>query len=84
MTQLLATQQKASVSWCSVPLRQSNSWDISSQPLPNTWVRLLEFPNPFSYEEALILCQHSDSEWVSWIPDHGEAILNSSQFCLYR
>ena len=83
MTQLTATREKASVSWCSVPLRQSSNRKIASQPLPNTWVRLLELANPFCYEEALILCQHSDSEWVAWIPDHGEAILHNSQFCLY-
>lgn len=47
---------------------------------PDTWVQLLELPSPFSFDEALLLCQHSDDEWVAWIPDHGEAVLHVSQF----
>lgn len=47
----------------------------------STWVHLLELPNPFSYDEAMLLCKHSDEEWLAWIPDHGEAVLHTSQFC---
>lgn len=47
---------------------------------PNTWVTLLEVPSSFSFDEALLLCRHSDSEWVAWIPDHGESVLHVSQF----
>jgi hypothetical protein len=45
----------------------------------NTWVKLLEIPNPYSYDEALLLCQISNHEWLTWIPDHGEAILYTWQ-----
>ena len=45
----------------------------------NTWVKLLEIPNPYSYDEALLLCQISNHEWLAWIPDHGEAILYTWQ-----
>lgn len=45
------------------------------------WVHLLELPSSFSYDEALLLCQKSEDEWVAWIPDHGEAVLHTSQFC---
>ncbi len=48
---------------------------------PDTWVKLLELPSRFSFEEALLLCQISEDEWVTWIPDHGEAVLHVSQFC---
>jgi hypothetical protein len=44
-----------------------------------TWVKLRELPSPYSYDEALLLCQHSDTEWVVWIPDHGEMILHRCQ-----
>lgn len=54
------------------------------QQQPSTWVKLLELPNPYSDDEALLLCQHSDQEWVVWIPNHGEAILHSSQFYHFR
>lgn len=56
-----------------------NPYQSSYQP--STWVHLLELPSPFSYDEALLLCEHSEDEWVVWIPDHGEAVLNVRQFC---
>ncbi|HAG83531.1 MAG TPA: hypothetical protein DCL61_20870 [Cyanobacteria bacterium UBA12227] len=46
-----------------------------------TWVQLHERPTPYSYDEALLLCQHSDTEWVVWIPDYGEMVLHQNQFC---
>ncbi|MEH1804078.1 hypothetical protein [Nostoc sp.] len=46
----------------------------------STWVNLLQLPNPFSFDEALLLCPVSVDEWLVWIPDHGEAILNIKQF----
>jgi len=48
------------------------------------WVKLLELPSDYSHDEALLLCEHSDEEWVAWIPNHGEAILHTSQFCIPR
>jgi len=46
----------------------------------STWVKLLLLPNPFSFDEALLLCPISADEWLAWIPDHGETILNIRQF----
>ncbi|BDI15819.1 hypothetical protein ANSO36C_16210 [Nostoc cf. commune SO-36] len=46
----------------------------------STWVKILQLPNPFSFDEALLLCPVSADEWLAWIPDHGEAILNIRQF----
>ncbi|KYC43349.1 hypothetical protein WA1_11785 [Scytonema hofmannii PCC 7110] len=47
----------------------------------NNWVKLIELPSPYSFDEALLLCQVSQDEWLAWIPDHGEAVLNNRQFC---
>ena len=47
----------------------------------DTWVYLLEPLSQFGYDEALLLCQNSEDEWVAWIPDHGEAVLHARQFC---
>lgn len=69
------------IQWCSVPLHRT---EFDYQPQPNTWVQLLEQLNPFSHDEGLLLCQESDSEWVVWVPDHGEAVLHVSQFCVNR
>ena len=49
-----------------------------------TWVQLLELPSPFSFNEALLLCQHSEEQWVAWIPDYGEIMIHTSQFCQIR
>jgi hypothetical protein len=46
----------------------------------DTWVDLLELPNPFSHDEALLLCQVSEDEWAAWIPEHGEVLLYTHQF----
>jgi hypothetical protein len=45
----------------------------------NTWVNFLEIPNPYSFDQALLLCQISNHEWLAWIPDHGEAVLYTWQ-----
>ncbi len=44
------------------------------------WVKLEEQPTPYSHDEALLLCQHSDTEWIAWVPDYGEIVLHRSQF----
>ncbi|ACK69906.1 hypothetical protein PCC7424_1464 [Gloeothece citriformis PCC 7424] len=44
-------------------------------PQPGMWIPLEELPSPFAHDEALLLCQLSKNRWVSWIPDHGEYIL---------
>lgn len=48
----------------------------------DTWVQLLELPSTFSFDEALLLCQISEDEWLAWIPDHGEAVLHVSKIAL--
>lgn len=47
---------------------------------PSTWVKLKELPHPFSADEALLLCQESEDDWLAWIPSYGEAKLHRSQF----
>ncbi|MBW4611792.1 MAG: hypothetical protein KME21_00620 [Desmonostoc vinosum HA7617-LM4] len=47
---------------------------------PADWVKLLELPSPFSFDEALLLCPVSADKWLAWIPDHGEVILHTREF----
>lgn len=70
------------------PLWQNLGWSIkpyvNSSPQEfqaDTWVHLLELKSTFSFDEALLLCQMSDDEWVAWIPGHGEAVLHTHEFC---
>lgn len=49
--------------------------NILNQLQPGTWIHL-EVPLSFSaYDEALLLCQISETQWVSWVPDYGEYLL---------
>lgn len=73
---------------CVVPSKLQYLWNV--QPLlnqvepdhtANTWVQLLQLPNDFSHDEALLLCQLSSDEWVAWVPQHGEIVLHTHQFC---
>jgi hypothetical protein len=74
-------QSPSEVQWCYVSVNQAESKIGAPQPQSNTWVQLLELFNPYSHDEALLLCQISNWEWVAWIPDHGETIVNIEQFC---
>jgi hypothetical protein len=56
-------------------------WASQPQYEASTWVHLRELPSPFSFNEAMLLCKQSDDEWIVWIPEHGEAVLHTSQFC---
>lgn len=47
---------------------------------PSTWVKLCELPSPYSFDEALLLCEESDGQWAAWVPDFGEMRLNPNQF----
>ncbi|MBH8563877.1 hypothetical protein I8748_17070 [Nostoc sp. CENA67] len=55
--------------------------DLVQESPASKWVHLLELPSPFSSDEALLLCPISADKWLAWIPDHGEAILYTWQFC---
>jgi len=75
---------------CAVPaVRQNLDWlskayskNSVQQCQPSVWVRLLELPNPYSFDEALLLCQVSADEWLAWVPDHGEVRLHISQWSM--
>jgi hypothetical protein len=61
-------------------------WLPNATPTPtehqaSTWVHLLEPPSAFSYDEALLVCQQSEDEWLAWVPEHGEVVLHINQFC---
>ncbi|TFI52616.1 hypothetical protein BLD44_020340 [Mastigocladus laminosus UU774] len=62
---------------------------MSTQPYPeesqqqlqvSTWVQLPELSSLIISNEAILLCQHSEDQWLAWIPDYGEIILDTSYF----
>jgi len=48
---------------------------------PSSWVKLLNSPTAFSFDEALLLCQDSKNQWLAWVPDYGELLLSTDEFC---
>jgi hypothetical protein len=46
----------------------------------DAWVKLLEPPSEYSFDEAKLLCQESPDSWVAWVPDYGEVVLDKSYF----
>jgi hypothetical protein len=51
----------------------------SPQFKPSMWVRLLNPPTAFSFDEAWLLCQYSEQQWLAWIPDYGELLLHADE-----
>jgi hypothetical protein len=48
---------------------------------PGKWVNLREPLSPLSHDEALLLCRETANRWTVWVPGHGEATVDTSQFC---
>lgn len=51
-------------------------------PPPSTWVKLIQAPGLLSSDEALLLCPVSVDQWIAWVPDHGEIVLEREEFYL--
>jgi len=47
----------------------------------STWVKVLNPPTAFSFDEAWLLCECSEDRWLAWIPDYGEIVLGMDEFC---
>ncbi len=78
MQTLTRDHSQSQVKWCYLPL---NWTGVAPKPESNTWVQLL-MQERFDDEEALLLCQESEDQWVAWIPSHGETRLDIGQFCV--
>ncbi|MBF2026423.1 MAG: hypothetical protein IGS48_06595 [Oscillatoriales cyanobacterium C42_A2020_001] len=50
------------------------------QPSASSWVKLVRSPSPFCEDEALLLCQYSGDQWLAWVPNLGEIVLNEDEF----
>lgn len=46
----------------------------------DAWVKLLQPPSEYSFDEAKLLCRESPDTWVAWVPNHGEVVLDRSHF----
>lgn len=46
----------------------------------SSWVKLLQPPSEYSFDEAMLLCQESLDTWFAWVPEYGEILLDRSDF----
>jgi hypothetical protein len=46
----------------------------------SAWVTLHNPPTELCQEEALLLCQAANNQWVAWIPDYGKILLTPEDF----
>jgi hypothetical protein len=58
------------------------SCEIGPDLEPSTWVKLIRPLGLLSSDQALLVCRVSQWQWLAWIPDWGEVVLESSQFIL--
>jgi hypothetical protein len=49
---------------------------------PYTWVKLFNPPTAFSFDEAWLLCQCGENQWIAWVPEYGEITVNTDEFCI--
>ncbi|QQE66775.1 hypothetical protein GFS31_34780 [Leptolyngbya sp. BL0902] len=72
-------------------LKSLPSWGSGAIAAPNyptcqlnytrdTWVKLRQTPNPYAADEAKLLCRDAGHAWVVWVPNHGEVVLDRSEF----
>ncbi|OKH19525.1 hypothetical protein [[Limnothrix rosea] IAM M-220] len=71
------TTSKADFRFCSDTVEHPfDTTFIPAQP-NSDWVKLTDTEE----EYALLLCPYSDTEWLVWLPSHGEAVLHRDQMC---
>lgn len=75
----LPSQQRGDLVWEKLSI---HSMPASSQLEASTWVKLINPPTAFSFDEAQLLCQYSDEAWLAWVPDYGEILLTLDEFYL--
>lgn len=44
-------------------------------PMPRQWVQLRDRCSEYSFDQALLMCETSNGDWMAWVPDHGEVTL---------
>lgn len=57
------------------PVQEMEELLSQTRPQPGQWLHLENAPASWSEHEALLLCQISPQEWITWIPNYGEYYL---------
>ena len=71
---------------CSVNPDQHQDSSVTWNPVchitytRDTWVKLLEKPSSYADDEAKLICQESSDTWLTWVPNHGQLVVDKSLF----
>ncbi len=57
---------------------RSISW--APRFMPSMWVQLLNPPTAYSFDQAWLLCQCAENQWLAWVPEYGELLLTIDEF----
>lgn len=77
-----STLNYQNIQWC--PLTVDHPFDQNSAKSSHTnndWVYLIGMEDDCLDQQVLLLCQHSEVEWVTWLPSEGEKIIHINQLC---
>ena len=66
--------------WQTAPAQPSAACFTQRAIDTSTWVQLLQPPSAYSSDEALLICPIDDNQWLAWIPDYGDIVLEYGQF----
>ncbi|PSB31856.1 hypothetical protein [Stenomitos frigidus] len=72
--------QQASTAPAHIDIAAPTLADLKQAIAPSMWVKLVQSPSAYSSDEALLLCQGGDRQWLVWVPDYGEIMLEREQF----
>ncbi|MGB7412695.1 MAG: hypothetical protein WA902_00665 [Thermosynechococcaceae cyanobacterium] len=51
-------------------------------PQKDQWVQLRDCLSTYGADQALLLCESGDDQWVAWVPNHGQAVLGREQMVM--
>ncbi|MBN8561302.1 MAG: hypothetical protein J0L70_12305 [Leptolyngbya sp. UWPOB_LEPTO1] len=60
---------------------QAQSISCAPRFTPSMWVQLLNPPTAYSSDQGRLLCQVAEDQWLAWVPDYGELLLTTDEFC---
>ncbi|MBW4695245.1 MAG: hypothetical protein KME27_26140 [Lyngbya sp. HA4199-MV5] len=75
--------QRQSLEWAFLqpsPASTIAGHSVQAAIAPSTWVKLRSLPTTYCSDEALLLCQQSEQQWLAWVPDYGEITLEREEF----
>ena len=69
------------ISWCPTTVEHPFDKNVLNSCNNDDWVYLVGMEEDFLDEQALLLCPHSEEEWITWLPSYGETVIHIKNMC---